>query len=257
MKPCCCFNSSRSGILSSALPSTKASSSASSRTLKGCDARTRLPQVNISSIRAAPLNVAHLIIRDSPEVRECKCADRRSSGRRLVFLPQRSLHEDTIDPAAVLYADRAKRPSHREAAACVQFARSLVGAVADYGDHPAKAAQFALVQQGIEQHAPDAQAEETGVYIDGVLDGESISTPFPIRTGIGVSDQPVVEKRRQIGEAVRPQLGAAAAHLLERRRLGLERGEAMAHVMRVDTRNGWDVLVARGNDNNAGYKPVR
>lgn len=30
----------------------------------------------------------------------------------------------------------------------------------------------------------------------------------------------------------------------------------MAHVMRVDTRNGWDVLVARGNDNNVGYKPV-
>src|SRR5258708_39316903 len=69
-----------------------------------------------------------------------------------------ALHEDAVDPAAVLPADRGQRAERSEAERLMQTDRPLVARVADDGYHLPEAVRGAAIDQGGEERAADAVA---------------------------------------------------------------------------------------------------
>src|SRR3546814_11633983 len=76
--------------------------------------------------------------------------------QRLVAGAEGALHENRVDPAPVLEADRRKDAAVAEAVARVQADGAGVGAVADHRDHLAVAESGAALDQRTKQRRADA-----------------------------------------------------------------------------------------------------
>src|SRR5262245_23135825 len=107
------------------------------------------------------------------------CKSQSLGGQRGIALTEGALHQDAVDPAAVLEANGFEGPGQPEAAGTVQTDRSSVTGIAYDRDHLTLPKPGADIHQSAEQGPPDAASGRAGSDIDRVLHREPIGATRP------------------------------------------------------------------------------
>ena len=101
--------------------------------------------------------------------------------------------------------------------------------------------------RGVGLDISDAATRLAGRDVHGVLDREPVGRPYSPRPRVGVAaDQPVrlgdQERKPAFGQVAEPSVPGG-----DRRRFGLERGDAVLHVVRVDRGDLVEVIRTRSS----------
>ena len=152
-----------------------------------------------------------------------------------------ALHENAVNPAAELEADRLQGAGALEAAGQVQLDRGLVIGVADHRDELAAADLLASLDQCAEQQLADAAAGMVLVDVNRIFERKAVGRPGPIQAGVGIADHATVSFRRQVGKLAPDDVGPALAHFGHRGRHQFERGQPVQDMMAVDFGDGGDI----------------
>src|SRR5260370_33810038 len=97
--------------------------------------------------------------------------------RRCRAQTERSLHQDTVDPAAEFEPDRRQETGSRKTERLVQPDRRPLVAAADHGNHLAIAELAAAVEEGREQGPANARTDFRGVDVNRIFEREPIGRP--------------------------------------------------------------------------------
>ena len=165
---------------------------------------------------------------------------------------QRALHQHRVAPFAMLVSDRPQRAHGMEALAGVQRQRGRVAAVAHHGQHLAPAGRGAALDQRGQQLAADAESAAAGLHVDRVFHRVAVGRARAVRRGVGIAHHLAVDFGHQVEHALGQHGGAALAHFLDGRRVQLEGGGAVQHMMGVDGLDGGQVGVDAVADEESG-----
>src|SRR5438552_2094871 len=135
-----------------------------------------------------------------------------------------TLHEDRVDPLAVLVADGLQDADEPETATAMQRDRAVVVAVADDRHHLPPSPGLAARDELLEQCLADPATGHAVSQVDGVLDRVAIGRARPIGGRVAVAHDPTIELGHEIGQTELHDVGPARTHLVDRRRLFLEAG---------------------------------
>src|SRR5690606_9018008 len=145
------------------------------------------------------------------------------------------LHENGVEPAAEFVARPDEIARMAEARRLVQAHRSMViRAIADHGEHLAKAQARAFGNEGIEQLPADAPPLRGGIDIDRVLHDEPIGAARPEWTGIGIAEDAAVLFGHEVRVAPGDECFIPPGHLFAARRLEFVARTSLSHGVAVD-----------------------
>src|SRR5690349_12772216 len=96
------------------------------------------------------------------------------SRRRRRAGPERSLHQNAVEPTPELEADIVEGADQAEAGGAMQLDRADVGGIADHCDHLPKSGQLGLADQPVEERAADPATLRRRGDVDRILDRPAI-----------------------------------------------------------------------------------
>src|SRR5665213_4092757 len=110
-----------------------------------------------------------------------------SPRQRCVARPERTLHQNRINPAPELEADGAQHPDRGKAERAMQADRRHGLAAADDRDHLAVAEFGRALDHPRQQRAADAASDLAGGDVDRILDREPVADARSIRPGVTIT----------------------------------------------------------------------